>query len=308
MKKLIINTLLFLIPIVIFIIVLPIDKRLKYQGLKDDCFNHGIWIYDRIYNNDKPIDIAFMGSSHTVNGIDDKLISENIQLGEAVNLGYCRLGRNLSYVLLKDLIAEKKIKHLILEVLEDEDRYSHPIFPYISSTYDVLLPTPFFNRDIISDLWTHFVYKTEILQDIIYQQEQRVPFRSEEYGFTTSTDTASVEYLDAIALERSKTEPPMSKFERDFHMNFARTYLSKIYNICKGNNIQITFLYIPAYGSLIDKPKEFETYSKYGKVLIAPKQILNNKNNWYDKGHLNQAGARALSLWLIDQMNDINTK
>lgn len=308
MKKLIINTLLFLIPIVIFIIVLPNDKRLKYQGLEDDCFNHGIWIYDRIYNNDKPIDIAFMGSSHTLNGIDDSLISENIQLGEAVNLGYCRLGRNLSYVFLKDLIAEKQIKHLVLEVLEDEDRYSHPIFPYLASTHDVLFPPPFFNRDILSDLWTHFVYKTEILQDIIYKQEQSKPIRTVEYGFTTSQDTASVEYLDSIMQKRSKPEPLMSKFERDFHMNFARKYLSKINQICNKNNIQITFLYIPAYGSHLVKPKEIETYSKYGKVLIAPRQIFDDKNNWYDKGHLNHSGAKALSLWLINQINDLNTK
>ena len=302
MKKLIRNTLLFFIPIVIFIVVLPIDKRLKYQGLKDDCFNHGIWIYDRIFNNDKPIDIAFIGSSHSVNGIDDKLISENIQDGEAVNFGYCRLGRNLSYVLLKDLIAEKKIKHLILEVLEDEDRYSHPVFPFVASTCDVLFPNPFFNRDIFSDMWTHFVYKTEILQDIIYHQESEAPLRTEEYGYTTSQDTASSIFLDEIKQKRSIPKPPMSRLERNFHMSFARKYLSKIYNICKENNIQITFLYIPAYASPLARPKEFETYSKYGKIIMAPRHVLENKNNWYDEGHLNQAGAKELSLWLIDQI------
>jgi hypothetical protein len=94
----------------------------------------------------------------------------------------------------------------------------------------------------------------------------------------------------------------MSKLERDFHMNFARTYLSKIHKLCKENNIQITFLYIPAYASPLARPKEFETYSKYGNILIVPRYILENKNNWYDEGHLNQSGAKALSLWLIDQI------
>ncbi|NJM14980.1 MAG: hypothetical protein HC896_06000 [Bacteroidales bacterium] len=304
MKKLLRNIIFFFIPIIVVIAILPVDKRLKYQGLKDDCFNHGIWIYDRLFNNEKPIDIAFIGSSHTINGINDKLINENIECGKVVNLGYCRLGRNLSYVFLKELLTQKHIKHLILEVREDEDRYSHPIFPYVANSRDVLLPNPFFNRDILADIWTHLSYKTEIFQDIIYKQEKYAPLSTNDFGIASSNDTATSTYLDEIALKRSVLKPPLTKLERNFHMNFARKYLSKISKLCNKNNVQISFLYLPAYGSPYEKPKEFETYSKYGEILIVPKNILENKNNWHDDGHLNQAGAKELSLWLSDHINN----
>ena len=303
MKKLIRNIIFFLTPVLLIIIILPVNKRLVYKGLKGDCFNHGIWIYDRIFNNEKPIDIAFIGSSHTINGINDKLISENIDYGKAVNLGYCRLGRNLSYVLLKDLISQKKIKILILEVREDEDRYSHPIFPYVATSRDVLLPNPFFNRDILSDIWTHLTYKTEILQDYIYNQQKDTPLRNNDYGFASSKDTASSKFLDEIKLKRSIKKMTLTKFKRNFYMSFARKYLSKINELCKKNNIQIIFLYLPSYGYSIEKPKEFETYNKYGKVLIVPKFILENKNNWHDEEHLNQTGANELSIWISNQIN-----
>jgi hypothetical protein len=303
MKKLIKNMLVFIIPVIVIIAVIPVDNRFKYQGLKDDCFNHGIWIYDRIHDNDGPIDVAFLGSSHTINGINDKLISDNINCGQAVNLGYCRLGRNLSYVLLKEIVSQKKIKHLILEVREDEDRYSHPIFPFIAGSRDVLFPILFFNRDIFADIWTHLAYKIEILQDIIYQHEKSVPIRTNDHGFASSKDTASINLLDAVKLQRSIPKKPLTKLERNFHENFARGYLKKISKFCGENNVRITFLYLPSYGMVLDKPLEYRTYIKYGEVLIPPKHIMEKQANWFDDDHLNQTGANELSLWISHKIN-----
>jgi hypothetical protein len=304
MRKLIKNILCFLTPVLIIIIVLPVNKRLKYQGLKDDCFNHGIWIYDRIYSNTKPIDFAFLGSSHTINGINDKLISDNTKCGQAVNLGYCRLGRNLSYVLLKELISKRDIKLLILEVREDENRYSHPIFPYIAKSKDVILANPFFNKDILADVWTHFVYKIELLQTDFFQQGKAAPIRTENFGFASSKDTASFAVLDEVKLRRSIPKTPLTTLEEDFHGSFSKGYIKKISALCDKNNIRITFLFLPSYGSIVHKPNQYDNYSKYGEVLIAPKHIFENQTNWYDENHLNQTGANELSFWLSDKINN----
>ena len=291
MRKLIKNILCFLTPLLIVIIVLPVNERLKYQGLKDDCFNHGIWIYDRIHSNTKPIDIAFLGSSHTINGINDKLISDNITCGQAVNLGYCRLGRNLTYVLLKELISKKDIKHLILEVREDEDRYSHPIFPYIAKSKDVILANPFFNKDILADVWTHFVYKIELLQTDFFQQGKAAPIRTENFGFASSKDTASFAVLDEIKLKRSIPKTPLTTLGEDFHGSFSKGYIKRISVLCDKNNIGITFLFLPSYGSIVHEPDSYDNYSKYGQVLIAPEHIFEKQTNWHDENHLNQTGA-----------------
>jgi len=304
MRKLVIVTLVFLLPVAGVIILLPVSERQKYQGLKDDCFNHGIWIHDRIYHNDKPIDIAFLGSSHTINGINDKEISRLLQNRQAVNLGYCRLGRNLSYVLLKDLMAGKHIEHLVLEVRQTESRYSHPIFPHVAATRDVMLANPFFNKDALSDIWTHFAYKIELVQDILFQQEEAAPIRMQDYGFASSKDTASTALLNETKLKRSQPKNPMTNLERNFHSTYARFYLKKIHRLCDRNNIRITFLYLPSYGVPDERPAEYEIYKKYGNVFLPPRHILENQANWYDENHLNQIGANKLSIWVGEQIRN----
>ena len=146
MRKLILHINLFLLPLFLLLLVIPVDKRQKFVGLEADCYNHGIWVHDRIFHSQTPIDIAFLGSSHTICGVDDGFLSEKIEGLEVANLGYCRLGRNLNYVLLKELVSQNEVQQIIIEVREKEDRFSHPIFPYMARSEDVMLPKLFFNQ------------------------------------------------------------------------------------------------------------------------------------------------------------------
>ncbi len=282
----------------------PVDRRLVYQGLKNDCFGHGLWIHDRIYRNPAPIDVAFLGSSHTINGINDRLIDEIVPPAQVVNLGYCRFGRNFSYALLKELVDQREVKQVILEVREGEDRYSHPIFPYIARSKDVVLPNLIFNRDVLSDIWSHFAYKIELLQDELYDQQKPVLTQQDNYGFTTSSDTASSRRLEEIEQMRSLQRPRASGIGQAFYDHYASIYLKKIGRICLKHGIRISFIYLPSFGSPYRQPSLGDLYSKYGNLWIPPKHILDNKNHWYDENHLNQTGARALSTWIAEQLPD----
>jgi len=114
-----------MLPVWLLFIFLPVDKRQKYQGLVGDCGNKGLFLHDRVFINEKSIDMLFLGSSHLICGVDDQLIETKLNNKTTVaNLGYCRLGRNFSYILLKEVLETKQPKHLILEVREDENRYN----------------------------------------------------------------------------------------------------------------------------------------------------------------------------------------
>lgn len=304
MKKVLLNIMWILLPVLIAFIVFPVDKRNRYTGLKEDCFNHGIWVYDRIHLNSKPIDIAFIGSSHTVNGINDGLIEQSLknQNQAVVNLGYCRLGRNLSYTFIKELFKSKLPKAIVIEVMEDEDRYSHPIFPYVAETGDVFAPALLFNRDIAADMRESILYKLTLIQKFFSSTFENVPVSTEAYGFASSHDTASAETLSEINKRRSQPEPEMSSLERNFYMKYPRTYLHKISKLCSARNIKIYFLYLPGYGSHSSLPKENDTYIRYGEVLIPPDSISRNTSYWKDEDHLNQAGAASLSSWVACEL------
>jgi len=301
------HIILFLLPVMILILILPVNKRLKYQGLENDCFNHAIWIYDRIYNNSKPMDIVFLGSSRTINGINDKLIEQELKEYNmaVVNFGYCRLGRNLSYALLKEIVSRKKPEYLIIEVSRGEDRYSHPIFPHIANTIDVIFANPFFNRDLLTDILTHFSYKIELWQDMIFQKTVTVPIRTSDFGFASSIDTIAGEILQEAKIGRSIPRPEMKKIEQNFYMSFPRIYLKKLHRICQENNINMLFLYIPPFGTDQFLPDEYKTYIKYGIVMLPPVPIMDNPSNWHDADHLNQTGANKLSLYVTSEIKKL---
>src|SRR6476661_964112 len=101
MKKFILHILLFLLPIVagwVMVVSQSIDKKRAYHYLTEDGEGRGAWMYRRIYESKEPIDIAFLGSSHTINGINDTLINQLLRDSGSTkttcNLGYCRLGRD----------------------------------------------------------------------------------------------------------------------------------------------------------------------------------------------------------------------
>lgn len=130
MKKLSKNIILFFLPFLIGVVVLfliPVNKKFSFNFVKGECDNKASWIYHRIFEDERPIDIAFMGASQTGCAIMDKTIEKLLSdsLGRNINvanLGYCRRGRDIQYVMLKELFRHKKPSILVIEVAEDEPK------------------------------------------------------------------------------------------------------------------------------------------------------------------------------------------
>jgi hypothetical protein len=67
----------------------------------------------------------------------------------------------------------------------------------------------------------------------------------------------------------------------------------------------LVFLYLPSYGRSYFEPRELETYRKMGPVLIPPRALFEDQNNWHDKDHFNTAAANKLSEWIAKQLTQI---
>jgi len=300
MGKLLLKILVFLALLLLIVLALPVKERAKFTGLKEDCFYQAIWLHDRMFLNPKPIDIAFIGSSHTINGIDDGLIEHELDSFHlsVVNLGYCRYGDNLYFTLVKDLLSVKKPKMIFLEVREDEDRYSHPVFPYLADPMDVWMAWPWFNRDILSDDAVSLRYRVQLARQDFIPADTLFPVRQEDHGFASSADTVAQAILSKIKVRRMEHKWAMGSLERGFYMAFPRAYIRKIGELCREHDVQLVFIYLPEYASGLWQPLESSTYIKYGKILIPPKEIFESTSYWGDESHLNQAGAKVLSAWV----------
>lgn len=310
MRRLLLHILLFIIPLVLVVYFLPVDRRQLFIQLKEDCSYHGIWFYDRVHQNETPANIIFLGSSHTVNGIMDDAIQRKINLPSVhvVNFGYCRYGTNIYYVLLKEILRAKRPGILFLEVREDESRYSHPVFPYIADARDIFLATPFFNRDMVRDYYNSFLFRLKVLKVQYFKRDSAVEARTGEFGYMGSADTASKSYLAKIRSDNAKPRTQLPSLERNFYMTYPRIYLKRLSELCIENKIRLCFLYIPQYGSACKEPREMAAYAGYGDVLIPPGEIFEDQDNWFDENHLNRAGATKLSEWVADRLTSPGMK
>lgn len=308
MKKYIQNTFLFLLPISVGILVLmlvPPNTKRAFYYLNNDCDGRGAWVYKRLYESEKPIDIAFVGSSHTINGINDSLIEKNIGK-PVVNLGYCRHGRNLNYVIIKHILQAKKPSYIVLEVNEDEQTFGHPIFPYLANGKEVISTPTWKNKTYPEDLYKSIMARITYCQQNTWDKKYEYVYDlKSEFGFSTNNFAADTNFLAQKKAERDGKPKDEHNETRNFAMKFPRAYLQQIADECKKYNTELIFVFMPAYGSPHKLPNELETYSRYGKTLVPPDSIYNDKNNWYDDEHLNKTGADKLGIWLIEEFEDL---
>lgn len=307
MKKFIRNILLFVIPIMVGILVLilfPLNKKRAYTYLKDDCDGRGAWIYSRLYESETPVDIAFIGSSQTMNGINDSLI-ENTSIDQHVcNLGYCRYGRNLQYVLLKHILEAKQPKYVFIEVGEDEQSFGHPIFPYLANGNELFCSPTWKNKTYLDDIYKSAMARiTQAQQDLWDEKyEYKYPTKG-NHGLYSHPAEADTSLLSTIKKERQSKPLDQHGDEREYAMLFPRAYLQIMSEEAIKYNTKLIFLYIPVYGSPHKIPNEYNTYKKYGEVWIAPDSIYANPSYWHDQGHFNKKGADSFSAWIAGEIS-----
>jgi hypothetical protein len=307
MKRLFLKIALFLgllaAPLVV-LFEMPYSKEFAYHFIEGDCYNHGAWIFDRIVRNTTPIDIAFIGSSHTIHGFQERKIEELTGSGDhLVNLGYCRSARNFEYILLKLLLEHKTPKLVIMEVFEDEAKNSHDIFPFLADTRDLLITPTLINRDYFSDVYNGTLARLEYFKaNYIFGRKASEP-TTELYGYAPNNRTATADELqkniDAWQRRLSRSEPKMIE---KLKIKYPFSYFDKMMKLIEGKNIPLIFVYLPEYGSKLKSPKYAEYYRKFGSLLLPPENIFNDPTNWMDAGHLNDEGSGLLSKWMADEL------
>jgi len=284
----------------------PYSKEFAYHYIEKDCYNHGAWIYDRIAKNTVPIDIAFIGSSHTIHAFQDKKM-EKISGSEFhfANLGYCRYGRNLQYSLLKLLLQHRSPKLIVIEVHEDEEKNSHDIFPYLADTEDLFLSPTFLNKDYFSDIFDgtsarlEYFKSTYIFRKTISETDSRL------YGYGESDRIATREELEdnrnAWKMRLARKE---SKSIEQLKIRYPFAYLDKMIALLNYNNIPFVFVYLPESGSKLNLPKYAAHYQQFAPLLIPSTEIINEPTYWMDASHLNDKGSDVLSTWMSEKLEN----
>ncbi|WP_158914562.1 hypothetical protein [Caulobacter sp. S45] len=299
--------------------LLPHDRYVRWQAMRTEAYARLGWIYERIHFDPTPIDIAFVGTSHTMNGVDAAEVSRRVSLAtghcvNAVNLAVPEYGRSLHWIIARELLKNRPVKVLVLEVVENESRKPHPLFPYVADLHDVLTAPIFINVGYVHDL-------------------VRIPFRQLSLGFKSlfpgqfglkagfdarnydgsNVDNTRIVNVGGVAITPLRDRVyPRDRLERaaqdaarqkSLHMLGAkldayeyrapRYYVDQIVAEAARRGVKVVFLYLPGYGKPAG-PIDDSLYRGRGPIVSA-NDVLAQPSYWFDPAHLNMFGAAALT-------------
>ena len=306
---------------------LPHDRYVRFNSLSAPEVVKIGWIYERIHFDAHPIDIAFVGTSHTVYGVNSAQVESTCRKEEGefcstVNFGVEHLGRNLHWLLTRELLASRTPRLLVVEVQESELRALHPAAPYLVEVEDLVEAPMLINLNYFSDLARLPSRQVSLFAKTYVPKlfDAKVEFDRSAYPGPHWDDT----YADraAMRLQRGKVDPrttivsseelerqhlawvdkesaklSLPAFARHWETRANLVYLHKLLELARSKNVPVKFLYIPSYHGL-SRPALAQHYAEYAPIWYPPAGLLGNANFWQDGNHLNYFGATQLSSWL----------
>lgn len=308
MKRPAIKFIFFLLPLLlltVFILRRDVERSFAYHYNPGDCENRGAWLYERIFQDTTPADIVFVGSSHTMTGIWDSEIEsllyvQSHQKLHVLNLGYCRNGEELPYILLKDLLQHKKPKLVIIEARENLSLNSHPVYPYFAQNEELLSPPSYWQPAYFSNVYDGWLTHLAGLRSDLFQKPDTVQADGySPYGFRFSEHTDDPAELDKARDKRMKPRP--ATLFADELKKYPLAWTEKTEAIALASGARVIYLYLPSFGSP-QKTPELMQILQSEKCLFPPDSVLSDKLNWRDPDHINNRGAREIAAWIAGEL------
>jgi len=298
--------------------ILPHDPYLRYQSLTVGSYSKAKWIYERVTYDKKPIDIAFIGTSHTLNAVDSVLVENSIntkknQFKHVVNFAIPHFGRDMHKLITKLLIEKKSPEVILIEIRETEERDQHPATHYLADGSDLLNAPLMVNLRYIGNLIRLPLRESSLFLKTSFPEFFGVDanFKANDYegahlNFTTKFPDGTVrdnehKKSDLDKLSEHWNQKNSFKLNRDnefknfIYFNANWLNLKSLIELAKSNGIKVYFTYLPNYGAA-PIPIDALIYEKIAPILyLKNDSVLKNPRHWSDLGHLNGTGAIAYS-------------
>jgi hypothetical protein len=323
LRNFLITTLAVALIALLAMVALPHDKYLRYQTLNDHTAPNAYWIYQRIHNDPTPIDIAFLGTSRTGRSVHTERLEHDLAEhgvhAKAVNFHIVKTGRDMHYVIAKELLTHRQVKLLILEMTELEDRTPHPDFIFLADPEDVIAAPLFINlryfynlarlpgRQIDLFLETRldkFGLRTPEFAPPLYQgpnldwTEYLDTIDGKRHALNTAHSYEDMEKLRQTQ-EAAITPAMLPKAFEKFEFRVPRYYIESILALAKQRGTKVVFLYTPRYAGPHTPPPYDKLYAQRAE-LIDPEPLLHDFHLWADDTHVNWSGSKILTDYLAE--------
>lgn len=310
--------------------LLPHDRYLRYQQLAHESVHYlrAKWIYERIHFDSTPIDVAFFGTSHTQSGIDSQLVEDRLNTSgveqHVVNFAIPHLGRDLHYLLARELIENRTVKKLVIELQETEARAPHPAFQRLGNVNDLVSSPLIINIGYFENLLRLPLRQFRLFIHDVFPatSDYKLEFDPNNYEGQHWNDTYIIhgtetprlathtaESLSASAAEMMKSFKVKQSYSNmllvpgqsyGLLQRYNYHYLEAMLELAKARGVEIVFLYLPFFHAP-EQPIAADYLSHFGRIL-KPITLLDDPGIWQNASHLNRAGAARLSVWVADAL------
>lgn len=263
-----------------------------------------MFVYHRIFENPNPIDVAFLGTSHSGCAIDGKMLEDSIPVVHFANLAYCQPGENIEFVVLKDLLTKHRPKHIFYEVRLVRDFTTHRDFGTIADLSDVIKAPVIHNQYYLKDLFKNYrvryIYFQDKLMNVLPDEYASDAFGDHNLLYDVGKVIDPERAAKHLEYQRSRLPKLSDDMSGEWKMQFPNHYILKVIELARENDIELTFLYIPAFGMVSENPSDLNFLKEYGEVVIPPASLFRNQELWMDVEHFNRNGATEFTSWLIE--------
>lgn len=291
-------------------VLLPDDPYRRITLLKGTSYADLQFVYERLHQDPRPVDVAIIGASRLELGIDATALQRRLAArgtaSDITNLAVPQPGRNMDWLIVRDLLATKRPRLLILEAVHPVRRFGHPAYRIAAPRADIVDPAFVGNLSYPADLFYLPYRQLLLLLDRIEhphplqlcnatgcQARRHVHWRPPQF---------SLRMLDKIARrEKRNARPPLLGARwADVEFGAERVYFRRIIALAQQHHVPVVVLYVPQYRGATET-QEVALYQQYADywnaAFLAP-----NAENFLDAFHLTDTGMDRLADWLVPRI------
>ena len=296
------------------VLALPHDPAVPFHLLRTTDYIKAGWIYDRIVISNVPIDVALIGTSHMLNAADSGMLEDGLSKAagarvHVANLALPSLGDDLHDLFVTMLLAHKRPRLIVVELQQVPARAAHPAYRLLAPFWDVVgepLGNPAYFDDVLQLPHRQLRYFADSLGaapagavadhwDDTYQV-----IRHDGLLAAPRLGPPPDGLVQDAARDRALLNAKAAEYARLGWLTFRYNdwYLRHFLNAARDRGVRVVLLYLPVFGTTAP-PAGADWLGVYGPIVTPPAALLSDPLLWHDTEHVNFAGARVVSDWLV---------
>jgi hypothetical protein len=289
---------------------LPTSRDARYAALGGDA-RQLTRVYGRVTADPKPIDVAFLGSSRTMTGVDDKGVETGLAAAglplSVANLAVPDPGRDLELILAKLLVTYKSPKLIVIELDQYEVPYGHRLVPYVGDLADIFCCKEYLNYAVAGSLLHYLRTQLWGAWAMVATSSQDTPLASSTYNWMPwagGWDETQERNLRILQNQDNGVRGALKLRYIRWATPFGLDAIRRIAELAGERGTKVAFLYVPTLYNIIahDGFENSEFYRSLGTVMSVPESIAVKDRYWHDAVHLNPAGAERLIPDLVEDI------